>query len=242
MSDLYHRTRLLVGDAGVKRLQCASVAVIGLGGVGSYATEAIARAGVGRLLLVDADTVDITNVNRQLYALQDTIGQKKIAVAQQRIRQINPDIVVDARHLFVDASTLNTLELNQNWHVIDAIDTLPSKVALLKYLHEHHIPCVASMGAARRCDPSRVQLADIAQTRGCPLARMVRRQLRQHRILSGIPCVFSDEPPRPAIQNIPYETSSGKVPVGSIAHLPGLFGLTASGYVINSIVQDEDDA
>ncbi len=235
MNDSFHRTRLLLGDAAAEKLRCAAVAVIGLGGVGSYAAEAVARAGVGRLLLVDADKVDTTNINRQLYALHDTVGRPKVEVARERTAQINPDAVVDARVEFLDASNLDTLGLEKGWHVIDAIDTLDAKVALLRYLRAHGISCISSMGAARRCDPARVHLADIAQTRGCPLAKEVRRRLRQDGIISGIPCVFSDEPPLPAPVRHSVVATPGKAPVGSIAHLPGLFGLTAAGYIINAI-------
>ncbi len=235
-NDQFHRTRLLLGDAAVDRLRRAAVAVIGLGGVGSYAAEALARAGVGRLLLVDADTVDVTNINRQLYALHTTVGRDKADVARERIAQINPAAQVDARPLFVDADTINTLPLDDSWHVVDAIDTVHAKTCLLQQLHGQGIPCVSSMGAARRCDPTRIQSADIAHTRGCPLAREVRRILRQDGITSGILCVFSDEPPLPTPPHDENTPCGGKAPVGSIAHLPGLFGLTAAGHIINSIV------
>ena len=238
MNDFLHRTRLLLGDAGIDRLHHARVAVIGLGGVGAYAAEAVARAGVGHLLLVDADTVDATNINRQLYALQNTVGRAKVEVARERIAQINPAASVDVRSLFVEESNLDTLQLDARWHVIDAIDTMTSKIALLRHLHDTGIPCVSSMGAARRLDPTRIHLADIAQTRGCPLAREVRRQLRQHGIRSGIPCVFSDEPPLPVAKEPVRDKITGKAPVGSIAHLPGIFGLTAAAQIINRIVAE----
>ena len=235
MSDLFHRTRLLVGDAGVARLRGAAVAVIGLGGVGGYVAEAVARAGVGRLLLVDADVVDITNLNRQLYALHNTVGLAKVDVARDRIAQINPDAVVEGRAVFVDESNVAALGLDPTWHVIDAIDTMASKVALLRYLHGQGIPCLSSMGAGRRCDPGRVRLADISKTQGCPLAREVRRRLRGHGVVSGICCVFSDE--LPVVVPESGDGYSGvRGPVGSIAHVPGLFGLTAAGWVINRIV------
>lgn len=240
MNDPFHRTRLLVGDGGIERLEAASVAVIGLGGVGGYAAEAVARAGVGRIMLVDADVVDITNMNRQIYALDETTGMLKVDVASKRIASINPRSVLDARAIFVDEPQIKALGLDASWHVIDAIDTFPAKTLLLRHLHDNCIPCASSMGAARRRAPGRVHIADISQTYGCPMARALRRALRAYGIVSGIPCVFSDEPPAacaPACSDTgDSNQQTGKAPVGSISFLPAIFGLTAAGIVINAIL------
>lgn len=243
--DWKHRTRLLVGDEGVERLRDASVAVIGLGGVGGYALEALARSGVGRLLLVDCDDVDVTNGNRQILALHHTLGRRKIDVARERIAAICSETVTETLNLFVREDALQELKLDVRWHVIDAIDTLDSKVALLRHLYEAAIPCVSSMGAGQRLDPSRVRVADIGRTQGCPLARLVRQRLRRLGIDKGIACVFSDEPPlsRGEAENVPVREEScsatNKAPVGSISYLPALFGLTAAGVIINAILKGE---
>ena len=244
-TDTYwlHRTRLLVGDAGLERLRCASVAVIGLGGVGGHAAEAVARAGVGNLLLVDAGVVDETNLNRQVLALRTTLGRKKAEVARERVTAIREDVSVRALDMFVEEQTLAGLGLDQRWLVIDAIDTLESKTALLCYLHRNGIPCVASMGAGQRLDPTRIRVADISETHGCPLARQIRRRLKDAGIDRGIPCVFSEEPPlRPEQESYCPEESAengkkSRKPIGSISYVPALFGLTAAGIIINTIVK-----
>lgn len=233
-TDWQHRTRLLVGEAGVERLRGASVAIIGLGGVGGYAAEALARAGVGRLRLVDCDTVETTNLNRQVLAVTDTLGQLKTDAARERIAAICPDICVETLPIRVGEHPLADLELDGSWRVVDAIDGLEAKVALLDYVYRQGIPCVASMGAGLRLDPTRVQVADISATRGCPLARLVRRRLRQQGIDRGIPCVFSDEPP---IRPPAGAQTNGAAPVGSISYLPALFGMMAAGVVINAILK-----
>ncbi len=241
MNPRFQRTELLVGKEGVERLRKAAVAVIGVGGVGAYAAEALARAGVGRLLLVDADIVDLSNINRQLYALDSTIGRKKVDVARERVFQINPEACVDALDWFVDEDNVASLPLQSDWHVIDAVDTVRAKAAILAHLHARGMSCVACMGAAQRRDPSRVQTADLSATHGCPLARLVRQALRRVGVESGILCVFSDEPPiRPGASSCsPKEDRpvlGAKPPVGSISYMPALFGLTAASAVINRIL------
>ena len=241
-----HRTRLLVGDAGLERLRCASVAVIGLGGVGGHAAEALARAGVGNLLLVDAGVVDETNLNRQILALKTNVGRKMAEVALERVSAVRDKMSVRALDMFVEESTLPDLGLDPHWLVIDAIDSLDSKTALLCYLHRNGISCVASMGAGQRLDPTRVRVADISATHGCPLARQVRKRLKDAGIERGIPCVFSEEPPLRSEREVshPLKTDENekksRKPIGSISYIPALFGLTAAGIIINTIVKGSD--
>ncbi|HOC69487.1 MAG TPA: tRNA threonylcarbamoyladenosine dehydratase [Candidatus Hydrogenedentes bacterium] len=233
-TDWQHRTRLLVGDSGIERLCTASVAIIGLGGVGGYAVEAVARAGVGRLLLIDGDVVETTNLNRQVLALNTTLGQNKTDTARERIAAIHPGTTVETLSVRIGEHSLSTLGIDAGWHVIDAIDDLDAKVALLRYLYQRGIPGVASMGAGQRLDPTRVQVADISATRGCPLARRVRQRLRQNGIARGIPCVFSDEPP---VRPCAVEEPNNNALIGSISYLPALFGMMAAGVVINHILK-----
>ena len=233
-TDWQHRTRLLVGNSGIERLRHASVAIVGLGGVGGFAAEAIARAGTGRILLIDSDVLETTNLNRQLLALHSTLGNNKTDAARVRIASISGEIVVETLSVRVREDNLADLHLDSGWHVIDAIDDLAAKVALLTHLYRHDIPVVASMGAGQRLDPTRVQIADISAIRGCPLAKRIRQRLRQNGIDRGIPCVFSDEPPVR-----PYTAEKGlhAAPVGSISYLPALFGMMAAGRVLNDILK-----
>jgi tRNA threonylcarbamoyladenosine dehydratase len=191
--EQFSRTLLVLGAESVRRLQQSRVAIIGLGAVGGYALEAMARLGVGHLRLIDFDRVQLSNLNRQPLALHSTIGLAKIEVARQRVLDINPACQVEALQCYVDAQTLPSL-LDQNLDlVVDAIDSIEAKVELLAAARLRSIPVVSSMGAARRLDPTRLRVATLADTQGCPLARAVRNRLRARNIPLDIPCVFSTE-------------------------------------------------
>ncbi len=236
--DAHHRTRLLVGDEGTDRLKRAHVAVFGLGGVGSYAFEALVRSGIGKILAVDADTVMASNLNRQLVALQDTLGRPKVEVARERALAINPSVQVDARRVFVYANNIDDLLNADLDYAIDAIDTLEPKISLLIALQQRSIKTVSCMGAARRLDPCGIQVADISHTQGCPLARRVRRALRTAGIGQGIQCVYSKGPivpDRDESDTVPLKNGERR-PFGSISYVPGLIGLTAAGIVIQHLV------
>nr|MBP7275955.1 tRNA threonylcarbamoyladenosine dehydratase [Kiritimatiellia bacterium] len=191
----FSRTRQLLGREGLERLRHARVMVAGLGAVGSYALEGLARAGVGFLRIVDFDTIHPSNINRQILALDDTIGRPKVDVAAERIRQINPACVVDARAEFIRRSTVEALLEPPCDVIIDAIDSLGPKVALLSAAARHGLYIVSSMGAASRTDPLSVRIGDLSATSQCPLARLVRKRLRKLNVHSGIQCVYSIEPP-----------------------------------------------
>lgn len=231
----FSRTRLLVGESGLERLRGASVAVFGLGGVGGYAVEAFARAGVGRLFLVDADRVEASNLNRQLLALENTIGRPKVEVARERIALINPDARVDVACTFIEPDNIDALIPDHIGYAVDAIDTLRSKTALLAALHRRGISMAACMGAAGKLALSAVHVDDISRTTHCPLARRIRIALRRWGIRSGVRCVYSSDPPLPA-QPPEVPPDPGPAPRGVIAHVPGLIGLTAAGAIINDIL------
>lgn len=244
--DRFGRTELLVGAAGAERLTAATVAVFGLGGVGSYAAEAIARAGVGHILLVDFDRIEPSNLNRQLYALGSTVGRLKAEVARERILDINPDARVEAFACFAGPDNLDGLLIPALTHAVDAIDSVAAKTHLLETLHRRGIFAVSCMGAANKRSPEGVRVADIGNTRGCPLARVIRQRLRKRGIVSGIRCVYSEE--NQAQSEETPETSVEEVaegaPVwrkrraqGSISYVPALFGLTAAGVVIEDILE-----
>ncbi|MBR5160200.1 MAG: tRNA threonylcarbamoyladenosine dehydratase [Thermoguttaceae bacterium] len=194
MSDRLSRIRLLMGDECLSRLQNSSVLVIGLGAVGSYTVEALARSGVGRLALVDFDLINETNINRQLYALTSTVGQFKHEVAARRVKDINPDCCVSSKRLFVDENNIRELLAEEKWDfVMDAIDPVGPKVQLIKALAESGLPFLSSMGAACRTDPTKIKIGALDKIRTCPLAAAVRKRLKKEKISLSIPCIFSEE-------------------------------------------------
>jgi len=242
---------MLVGNAGLKCLREASVAVFGLGGVGSYAAEALGRAGIGKLTLVDYDEICLTNVNRQLHALQDTVGLAKTAVMAERLHAINPEVTVDAFRAFYDAESSNRLLAGSYDYVLDCIDHVTAKLHLLQTCSEKQLPVIASMGAANKLDPSRIKVADLFATRSCRLARILRKELRRRGINSGIRAVYSDEDYRPPSQNAPvckhhcicpnreeqvWNCRHRRLILGSSSYIPPLFGLTMAGEVIRSLL------
>ena len=238
----FSRTKLLLGESAVQKLADASVAVFGLGGVGSYAVEALARAGIGHLRLVDFDEIKHSNFNRQLYALETTVGRKKVDVAAERIAQINPGCIVDKQHVFADASAMPDLLVPPLDVVIDAIDSLSSKVALLSAAHRLGTPTITCMGASTRLDPFSVRVGDIAESNMCPLARMVRKKLHARGVFKGIRCVYSVETAdtvRASETAEPENFVRGRPrpSLGSISYLPAMFGLLAAREAIKIITR-----
>ncbi len=223
--DRLSRTRLLLGDENVAKLQAATVMIVGVGAVGSFACEALARSGIGKLILIDFDKYDITNINRQLFATDSTLGSPKVSVAAARIHEINPDIMVDARDMFWDENSNPDLRPD---FVIDAIDTVPSKIALYKWCQAQNIPFISSMGAARKTDMSQIKIAKISKTSVCPLAAKIRHAVKDTG-LKDFPVVYSTEP---ADQNI----APGRV-FGSIITITGTFGLALANYAIKQIIK-----
>ncbi len=231
------RTRILIGDQGVERLRAARVFVAGLGGVGAFAAEALARAGVGELILADGDTVAASNLNRQLCALHSTLGQSKAEVMRQRILDINPACRVTPVQAFLVADELPAQVGEGRFdQIVDAIDSLSSKLALLGAALDAAMPIVSSMGAGGRLDPTRLHVGDLMDSAGCPLARKVRQQLRRRGYQRGITAVWSDEPPRPPLSPEPCDRGRARAVNGTISYLPGLFGLSLAGVVIQRLV------
>lgn len=231
------RTALLVGEAGVARLAQARVFVAGLGGVGSFAAEALVRAGVGELVIADFDVVAPSNLNRQLCALHSTLGQPKAEVMRQRLLDINPDCRLSVLQEFLAADALPTLVAAGGFdQVIDAIDSLSSKLALIGAAIDTGVPVVASMGAGGRLDPTAIRVGDLMDSLGCPLARKVRQQLRRRGYGRGITAVWSEEPPLPPLAPQPTGRGRPRVVNGTISYLPGLFGLTLAGVVVQRLL------
>jgi tRNA threonylcarbamoyladenosine dehydratase len=236
--DRFVRLRALVGEEGMARLERAHVAVVGLGAVGSYAVEALARSGVGRLRLVDFDTIRSSNVNRQLHALTSTLGRSKVEAAKERVLDIHPDCRVEALECFAHAETLDRILEGPPHLVIDAIDALTPKVELLHAVAARRLPVVTVTGAALRTDPRGIRVGPLSASEGCPLARLVRRNLRRRGVNPDMPCVYSDEP----VDALPPEATDAAAPgeapslergrsrpsLGSLSTLPGMFGLIAA--------------
>lgn len=236
----FNRTGLLVGQTGIERLKKSRVVVCGLGAVGSYAVEALARAGVGTIRIVDYDVFDESNINRQLFALDSTIGIKKTEIAAKRIRDINPDCSIEVFDSFIDElSTPSIIEGNPDV-LIDAIDSLSAKVYLIADAYRANINVVTSMGAAGKFDANLITSGDLSETHTCPLARVVRRRLHRQNIYQGVRCVFSTElmQKKQPENKLPYDDKMTSPVLGSISYLTGIFGLKVAyetiDYILNS--------
>lgn len=230
------RTGLLLGEEKLVRLRKAHVLVVGLGGVGAYAAEMIARAGVGHMTVADADVVASSNINRQLVALHSTVGRQKAEVLAERLRDINPRLELTVVNRYIkDDQTDTLLDAAPYDYVIDAIDTLSPKLALITGALTRRVPLVSSMGAGAKTDPTRMEIADISKTHHCPLAHMLRKRLHKQGIRTGFRAVFSAEPIRPGAM-ILCEEENKKSNVGTISYLPALFGIGCASVVIRDLI------
>ena len=249
----FSRLALLVGSAGLDRLANASVAVFGVGGVGSFAVEALARGGVGRLTLVDFDDICLTNVNRQLHALDGTIGRAKVQVMAERCQMINPAAQVEAIKAFYCGENSAELLGRGYDYVLDCIDHITAKLHLIESCLERGLPVISSMGAANKLDPTQVKVTDIAHTGQCRLARVIRKELRRRGIHGGLKVVYSTEEYRPlgpatAVcadncicpnqEDQQWRCTDRRVILGSSSVIPPLFGLTMTGEVLRSLLTE----
>ena len=219
-----HRITLLLGKDAVQKLQQSAVMVVGCGAVGSFAIEALARSGIGHIIVIDFDRVEESNINRQLFALGSTVGKSKVEVAKDRILDINPNIRVDAMNVFFDDKT--DLGIKPDF-VIDAIDSVQSKIALYKWCFANNVPFVSSMGAARKTDVSKIKIDKISKTSVCPLASKIRHMVKEER-LKDFPVVYSTEPA--AAQE------NGGREFGSVVTVTGIFGLMLADFVIKKLI------
>lgn len=230
------RTELLLGNEKLALLRRAHVLVVGVGGVGAYAAEMIARAGVGELTIADADVVGNSNINRQLVALHSTLGRQKCDVLAERLRDINPEIKLHTVNRFIkDDETDALLDSAKFDYIVDAIDTLSPKLALIKGALERNIPLVSSMGAGAKTDPTLMEIKDIAKTHHCPLAHMLRKRLHKIGINRGFRAVFSPEPIREGAM-ILCEEQNKKSNVGTISYIPALFGIGCASVVVRDLI------
>jgi tRNA A37 threonylcarbamoyladenosine dehydratase len=247
MLHQFSRTELGIGKEGLEKLKKSSVAVIGMGGVGSFTVEALARSGVGKLVLIDKDSVDITNCNRQLHALLTTIGRDKVELMKERIALINPECEVVSMKMFYTEETSEKLFEHHLDYVVDAMDTITYKIHLVVECKKRGIPVISSMGAANKMDPTRFKVADISKTSYDPIAKVMRRKLKEAGIHRGLKVVYSTEKPIKQRQEVLNEIvqdpnspiSKVRMPPASIAFVPSVVGLILAGVVINELIGND---
>jgi tRNA A37 threonylcarbamoyladenosine dehydratase len=237
MSGIFQRTEWLLGEEAMQKLQNARVAVFGVGGVGGYVVEALARTGVGELHLIDDDTVSVSNINRQIIALHSTVGKYKTDVAATRVQDINPSCKTHTYHLFFTPETADEIDFSTFDYVVDAIDTVAGKIEIIARAKAKNIPVISSMGAGNKLNATAFEVADISKTSVCPLARTMRKELKA-RGIEKVKVVYSkEEPIKPQLQD-GQELPTGKKSVpGSIAFVPSVVGLIVAGEVIKDLIK-----
>ena len=231
VNDAFDRTRRLIGAENFLKLSSATVAIFGIGGVGSFTAEALARSGIGHLILIDKDNIDVTNINRQIHALNSTIGKSKVEVMRNRIFDINPAAKVDAvQKFYLPDENADSFFICRYDYVVDAIDTITAKINLAAECQRRNIPLISSMGAGNKLDPTRFKVADIFKTSTDPVAKVMRRKLKEIGV-KNLKCVYSDEVPR----SIDKENLTGKV-IGSTAFVPSVAGLIIAAEVVKDLI------
>lgn len=236
MPDQFSRTQLLIGADAVSRLKKSRVAVFGIGGVGSYTVEALARSAVGTLDLIDNDTVALTNINRQLIAVHSTIGMYKVDAAKKRLLDINPDIKINTYKTFYTPENSCDFDFSQYDYVVDAIDTVSGKIELVMQAEKAGVPIISSMGAGNKLDAAAFEVADIYKTTVCPLARVMRRELKK-RGIKKLKVVYSQEEPRSPVEKSDEDPGTRRQIPASIAFVPSTVGLIIAGEVIKDLAE-----
>lgn len=251
MLNQFSRTQLLLGKPAMERLAACRVAIFGIGGVGGYVCEALVRSGVGAFDLIDDDQVCLTNLNRQILATRKTVGRDKVAVMAERMLEINPDADVRARKCFVLPENVGEFPFGEYDYIVDAVDTVSAKLCLVEQARAHNVPVISAMGAGNKLDPGRFQISDITKTHTCPLARVMRRELKK-RGIAHLKVVWSDEPPIRPIEDMSIScrthcicppgaqhkcTERRDIP-GSTAFVPAVAGLMIAGEVVRDLTKD----
>lgn len=237
MSNRFARTQLLYGSEAMERLASCRVAVFGIGGVGGYVTEALARSGIGALDLIDSDRISITNINRQILATDKTVGMYKVDVARERIKEISPECNVRTYNIFYLPDTQDRFDFREYDYVVDAIDTVTGKLAIIQSAKKAGVPVMSSMGAGNKVNPAAFEVADIYDTAVCPLAKVMRHECRR-RGIDSLKVVYSKEPPISPLEDVPEERPEGKAVPGSTAFVPAVAGLIIAGEVVNDLCKD----
>ena len=230
MKEIFNREKLLIGEEKVNKLNHSSVLVFGIGGVGSYTVEALARGGVGHIDIVDKDIVDITNINRQLIALTDTVGRPKVEVMKERILKINPDAECIAHQLFYLPEEKDRFDFEKYDYIIDCVDNVTAKLSIIQEAKKAGVPVISSMGTGNKLDPTAFKVADISKTSVCPLARIIRKELRQ-RGIEGVKVLYSEEE---SLTHPDGNGSNDRTPA-SISFVPSVAGLIIAGEVIRDL-------
>ena len=244
MNEIFSRTEMLIGKDALSRLKDCRVAVFGIGGVGGYVAEALARSGVGSLDLFDNDTVSLSNINRQIFALHSTVGKLKTAVAKERLTDINPVIKIKEHNIFVLPSNIDEIDFSVYDYIIDAIDTVSGKIAIIEKAKKENIPVISSMGTGNKTDPTKFEITDIYKTSVCPLARIIRKECRK-RGIEKLKVVYSTEDP---VKNIlpPDDPAWAELPEGrnalpgSVCFVPAAAGMIIAGEVIKDLIKQEN--
>jgi len=236
MDNRFFRTEIILGDEGLSQLRNYKIFIAGVGGVGGYVVENLSRIGFNEITIVDHDTVDITNINRQIIALQDDVDMPKVEMFMRRITQINPECKLNALQVFIDKDNIESFQLEQYDYVIDCIDSIGSKLDLLEYCIRNKIKIISSMGAGNRVDVTKVKIADISKTTNCGLAKSVRLSLRKRGISKGLKVVYSNEE-----SSAPLLVETQRRPInGTISYMPALFGVLISGIVARELINNID--
>ena len=228
------RTELLVGEEGINKLHNSKVIVFGIGGVGSFVVEALTRAGVGNLILVDNDTICISNLNRQIHATQATVGNVKVEAMKERVLSINPNCNVEAKQVFITADNIEEIIPSDIDYVVDAIDTVTSKLALAEYCYKNNINIMSSMGTGNKMDPSQFRVTDVFKTKVCPLAKVMRYELKK-RGVKKLKVVYSEEMPMKPDKGRAVPSQKRQTP-GSISFVPPVDGMIIGGEVVKDLV------
>lgn len=234
MTNQFSRTELLIGKEALEKLKHSKVAVFGIGGVGSYVVEGLARAGIGNFVLVDKDVISLTNLNRQIIATTKTLERPKVEVAKERILEINPDANVEIYQEFFMPDSKNIID-NSISYIIDSIDTVTAKIELVVRAKKYNIPIISSMGTGNKLDPTKFEVTDIYKTSVCPLAKVMRKELKR-RGIEKLKVVYSKE--EPIKPDLNYETENNKVVPGSISFVPSVAGLIIAGEVVKDFLNN----
>lgn len=235
----FSRTEILLGSQAMKRLAAARVAVFGIGGVGGHVVEALARSGVGAIDIIDNDKISVTNLNRQLIALESTIGRYKVDVMKERILDINPAAIVRGCQCFYLPETKDEFDFSQYDYIVDAVDTVTAKLQLVEEAQKENVPIISSMGAGNKLNPAAFEVADIYQTKVCPLAKVMRRELKK-RGIEQLKVVYSKEEPQRPLEQIHEEGVQKRTIPGSVAFVPSVVGLIIAGEVVKDLMKEND--